>query len=372
MADLSEIDIVKVSTLRTAEAFRARTGALGIDIPVDDAIAMRETSPLGRPLQIGSFTVGNRWVVHPMEGWDATTDGRPTDLVARRWERFGLSGAKFLWGLEAMAVVPEGRANPHQLILREDTVGEIVATAGKAIEAHRRSFGSSSDLLWGMQLTHSGRFCRPIDKACLEPRIAYRHPLLDRKFNITSEAAILSDDEIKRLIESYVKAASLCARAGVPFVDVKQCHGYLLHEFLSAYTRPGPYGGPELENRTRVAREIIEGIRQVAPRLIVGVRLSAFDLVPFKPNPARAKPGALGSGTPEDFSNCLPYRYGFGVNQNNPLEYDLTEPIAYLKMLQSWAWQWLMFLVARPITIRTSNAPRCIRPRTVISRRKIH
>lgn len=147
---------------------------------------------------------------------------------------------------------------------------------------------------------------------------------------------ILTDDQVKQLIEDFVTAAALANSAGVPFIDVKQCHGYLLHEFLSAYTRPGEYGGEALEQRTRIAREIIQGIRQVAPRLIIGVRLSAFDFVPFKPDAGRAAGGNLGPGIPEDYSGALPYKYGFGINQQNPVEYDLTEPIAYINMLKEW------------------------------------
>jgi 2,4-dienoyl-CoA reductase-like NADH-dependent reductase (Old Yellow Enzyme family) len=141
----------------------------------------------------------------------------------------------------------------------------------------------------------------------------------------------MTDDEVRRLIEDYVNAAVLAEKSGVPFVDVKQCHGYLGHEFLSAFTRAGSYGGETLEERSRFAREIIAGIRQAAPGLILGVRLSAFDFVPFKKGPDGA-----GSGVPEEFDALLPYRYGFGVNPNNPVEMDLTEPIRYLRMLQEW------------------------------------
>jgi 2,4-dienoyl-CoA reductase-like NADH-dependent reductase (Old Yellow Enzyme family) len=62
------------------------------------------------------------------------------------------------------------------------------------------------------------------------------------------------------------------------------------------------------------------------------VRLSAFDFVPFKPDPALSSPGKLGPGIPEDYSHCLPYRYAFGVNQTNPIAYDLTETIEFLKI----------------------------------------
>jgi NADPH2 dehydrogenase len=118
---------------------------------------------------------------------------------------------------------------------------------------------------------------------------------------------------------------------GADFVDIKHCHGYLLHEFLSAFTRPGKFGG-SFENRTCILREIINGIRASGNKIEIAVRLSAFDFVPFKPDPALSSPGKLGPGIPEEFSHCLPYRFGFGVNPNNPLEYDLTEAHQFLQL----------------------------------------
>ena len=192
------------------------------------------------------------------------------------------------------------------------------------VESHRQHYGNTDDLVVGFQLTHSGRFCRPHDKKRLEPRIAYRHPILDRKFQIESDGPVLSDAEVVELIQDYVRAARIAYEAGADFVDLKHCHGYLLHEFLGAHTRPGPYGG-SFENRTRILREIVEGIRADGNSVEIGVRLSAFDMVPFRPDPTRAQPGKLGPGVPEDFSGCLPYRYGFGMNPENPIEPDLTE-----------------------------------------------
>ncbi|TAL07446.1 MAG: NADH:flavin oxidoreductase, partial [Verrucomicrobia bacterium] len=201
------------------------------------------------------------------------------------------------------------------------------------LQAHRSLYGCADDLLIGFQLTHSGRYCRPNDKKRFEPRVAYRHPLLDGKFQVTSDAQVFTDDELKRLVDDYAAAAKVAADAGADFVDVKHCHGYLLHEFLSAHTRPGAYGGP-FANRTRLLREIVAAIRARAPGLEIGVRLSAFDFVPFKPDPVLAEPGKLGPGTPEDFSQCRPYRYAFGVNPGNPVEYDLTEPIQLLQLFE--------------------------------------
>lgn len=327
--------IVRVASLKTVDAFRAHVAALGIDLACEDEILGGSESPLAQPLRVDGRVVGNRWTVQPMEGWDGTPTGGATETVRRRWRRFGLSGAKVIWGGEAMAVRADGRANPHQLIIEQRNKADLGRLRDVLVRAHRETFGTADDLLIGFQLTHSGRFCRPHDKKRLEPRIAYRHPILDRKFGIDSDDCVLSDDEVARLVERYVAAARIADEVGADFVDIKHCHGYLLHEFLSAYTRPGKYGGP-LENRTRVLREIVGGIRAGLPggsRLMIGVRLSAFDVVPFRPDPARGRPGRLGPGIPEPFEDCLPYRYAFGCNQDWPVEPDLAEPCRLLDLL---------------------------------------
>ena len=307
---------------------------LGIDLPCEDTIATGSASPLAQPLtdiSINGKRIGNRYAVQPMEGWDGTTSGGVTDDVLRRWRRFGESGAKLIFGGEAMAVRPDGRANPNQLIIIEQNKADLAKLRETLVAAHKERYGATDDLVIGFQLTHSGRFCKPNDKFRLEPRVAYRHPILDRSFKVTSDAQVWTDGELERLVEDYVRAAKIAWDVGADFVDIKHCHGYLLHEFLSAFTRPGKYGG-SFENRTRLLREIIAAIRASGNKIEFGVRLSAFDFVPFKPDPALSRPGKPGPGVPEDFSRCLPYRYAFGVNQANPVEYDLTETFQFLDL----------------------------------------
>jgi NADPH2 dehydrogenase len=326
--------LTRIPSLKTVADFRNHVAALGLDLPCDDAIASGKDSPLTEVIPgptINGKRIGNRWAIHPMEGWDATTTGGATDEVRRRWQRFGESGAKLIYGGEAMAVRPDGRANPNQLILTEDNLRDLAEIRERLATAHRERYGTADDLVIGFQLTHSGRFCKPTDKKRMEPRVAFRHPILDRKFNVTSDAQVFTDSEIEELIQCYIRAAKIAREAGADFVDIKHCHGYLLHEFLGAHTRPGRFGG-SFENRTRILRDTIAGIRASGNPIDIGVRLSAFDFVPFKPDPTRAEPGKLGPGIPEDFSHCLPYRYGFGVNASNPVDYDLTETFQFVEL----------------------------------------
>ena len=326
-------DYTRIGTLPDVAGFRAHLAALGLDLPVDDALDSGPDAAMAEGLVAGSLQVGNRWCVHAMEGWDGTTDGKPSEHTLRRWQRFGQSGAKLIWGGEATAVRPDGRANPNQLILNDANKGDIAKLRAALVAEHVKQTGSDRGLVVGLQLTHSGRFCRPVDKKKLEPRTAFRHPILDRKFGIAPDDphVVFTDGELRRLIEDYVAAARRAADIGFDFVDIKHCHGYLLHELLAAHTRAGDFGG-SFENRTRFLREVVAGIRSVAPKLAIGVRLSAFDMPPFRPDPAQTVGNKLGPGIPEPFEHLLPYRYGFGCNPDNPLELDLTEPAAFLRL----------------------------------------
>jgi NADPH2 dehydrogenase len=338
-------DYPKAGSLEGVTGFRNYTKSLGLDIPCDDIVAGGPESPLAQPVEVDGMHIGHRLGVHPMEGWDCETDGRPTDNTRRRWQRFGQSGAKLIWGGEACAVRPDGRANPKQLYMSEHSQREIAELREITVKAHRETMGDDKGLVIGLQLTHSGRFCKPNDNTRFESLIAYNHPILDRKFGYPASRPVISDDEIRRLIDDYIVAAKRAQQSGYDFVDIKHCHGYLGHEFLSAVTRAGPYGGP-LENRTRFLREIVEGIRAEAPGLKIGVRLSAIDTLPFKPDPARSQPGALGPGIPEECA--LPYVNGFGANPDNPLEYDLGEPIALFEIFRSLGIRFVNVSIASP------------------------
>ena len=330
----ASISFPRIPSLKTVRDFRAQVDPLGITLPCEDDIIAGPSSPLAQGIEhvpINGKRIGNRFAMQPMEGWDGTQDGGVTVEVTRRWQRFGESGAKLICGGEAMAVRQDGRANPNQLIISEANKTGLAHLRGELVAAHKRQYGTSDDLVIGFQLTHSGRFCKPKDKLRLEPRVAYRHPILDRRFGVTSDSQVWTDGEIERLIEDFIRAAQVAWDVGADFVDIKHCHGYLLHEFLSAFTRPGKYGG-SFENRTRILREIVSGIRARGNKIEIAVRLSAFDLIPFHPDPGSSIPGKLGVGIPEAFSHCLPYRFGFGTNQANPLEYDLREPIQFLQL----------------------------------------
>jgi 2,4-dienoyl-CoA reductase-like NADH-dependent reductase (Old Yellow Enzyme family) len=270
----------RVASLKTAAAFRSHLDRSAIRLAFDDTLTPSSESPLAAPIEVDGVRVGNRFCILPMEGWDGSASGEPSDLTRRRWRNFGTSGAKLMWGGEAVAVRHDGRANPHQLLLTPATQPSIASLREDLIAAHRERFGSNADgdLYVGLQLTHSGRHARPNVYDRPEPLAATRHPVLDQRF--PRGVRVLDDDELDRLADEFMAAARLARDAGFQFVDVKACHGYLGHELLGAHNRPGRYGG-SLENRTRFMRTVIEGIKANVPGLGIVVRISAFDTVPY-------------------------------------------------------------------------------------------
>lgn len=324
----------RVAALRTPAGLRARLGELGLELPCDDLALAAPDSPLAAPLALGEVggvarSVANRFVVQPMEGWDGTTEGLPSELTERRWRNFGRSGAALVWGGEAVAVVREGRANPHQLVIDDDTAPALGRLRALLVAGAR---AAGVEPVVGLQLTHSGRWSRP-SAAGRAPRVAFRHPILDPRSGVADDAAVLSDAELAELVGHFARAAHLAQQQGFDFVDVKHCHGYLLHELLAARHRGGAYGGAALAARTRFLHEVIAAVRDAAPGLAIGVRLSAFDLVPHRPSAAApgGAPGALGPGVPED--HALPYDLAFGLDPDDPARIDLSEPVALLRDL---------------------------------------
>jgi 2,4-dienoyl-CoA reductase-like NADH-dependent reductase (Old Yellow Enzyme family) len=307
---------------KTRDALLADARALGLDFALSE-----DLSPLFGPITVGGRRVGNRLAIQPMEGCDSEPDGSPGPLTFRRYERFGNGGAKLIWG-EACAVLPEGRANPRQLVIDRERCGALARIVRLARDAHIQANGRDDDLLVGLQLTHSGRysFQRPI--------LAQHDPLLDPRTVVEKSSGatagpdypLVSDAELDRLQDRYVEAAVLARQAGFDFVDLKQCHRYLLNELLSAKTRAGKYGG-SFDNRVRFIREVVGRIAEACPGFLIATRLNVFDGVPYLKSPD-------GRGAPCPFQT--PVRTAWGTDEDNPFVPDLTEPLVLVGLLAAW------------------------------------
>jgi 2,4-dienoyl-CoA reductase-like NADH-dependent reductase (Old Yellow Enzyme family) len=332
----------RIASLKGIGALRSRCTALGISLPSDDGALAAPHSPLAEAIPLGTMcshdaVSPNRFAIHPMEGWDATADGQPTELTIRRWRNFGISGAGLIWGGEAAAVTVDGRANPNQLMMTDATATAVGRLRQTLLDAARDA-GNVAPVV-GLQLTHSGRWARSATlagaaptgaKGSPAPRIAFHHPILDRRVGISGDAALLRDDDVDALVSAFAQAARLAGNEGFDFVDLKHCHGYLLHEFLSARSREGRYGGDDLDSRLRLTFHLIDAVRAAAPGIGIGMRLSVFDRLPHRPD-GRDADGRLGPGIAEEAPR--PYRSGFGIDPNDPDRSDFGEPIALVRRL---------------------------------------
>ena len=251
-----------------------------------------DLSALKTPLAVpgSDVTLKNRLTVHPMEGFDSLPDGGPGELTLRRIRRMASGGAGLVWA-EATAVTEDGRTNRGQLWIRRETLDGFKRMAEAAHEAS----GGAPIIL---QLTHSGRFSKPQNVPA--PVIAMHNPVMDEKMPLDPSLPVVTDEYLDALPEKFGEAAALAKEAGFDGADVKCCHKYLFSELLSAYHRPGRYGG-SFENRSRVFLDSIRAAAVHGDRnFVIASRFGAFD--------------------------CIPYPWGFGMDRDDPAKPDWEEP----------------------------------------------
>lgn len=281
---------------KSLDELKQELDLVGVRLPLSE-----DLSALQREVKIGSKTAANSIAIQPMEGCDGTADGRPAELTLRRYDRFARSGAGLIWA-EAVAITPEGRANPRQLWLTRDNLDEYKKFVAGIKETCMRENGFEPVVI--MQATHSGRYSKP--EGVPAPLIAYNNPIFEGDKPIAAER-ILSDDYLYGLIDKFGASASLAEQAGFDGVDIKCCHRYLNSELLSAYTRKGDFGG-SLENRTRLLRRGVAAAQAATGSdFIVTSRLNVYD--------------------------GFAYPYGWGVREGEGTEVDLTEPLELVRVL---------------------------------------
>ena len=275
-------------------------------------------SVLNQSLNFEGKLIPNRIVFQPMEGCDCNSDGTPSELTVAKYQNAAKSGAGLIW-MEANAVCPEGRTNPGQLMLTKENLPVFKAFVADLRKTASEECGINPVII--LQLTHSGR-------QSIVPMIAYRHPIYEEKRPVTDDN-IVTDEYLDTLPEKYVNSALLAIEAGFDGVDVKSCHGYLFQELLSAFTRPGRYGG-SYENRTRLYLDSVKAVKAAVPAdFLVVSRLGAADMVP--------KP------------------YGFGTDEENNL--DLTETDMLVRELMNAGIRMINITIGNPYYNPHINRP---------------
>ncbi len=306
--------------LGSTEELRQLSERLGVQIE-----AIEDISILAEPVKTGRLVIPNSLAVHPMEGCDGDSQGRPGKLTLRRYERFAAGGAGLIWA-EATAVVPEGRANPRQLWLHEENKDSFAAMVKMM-----REVAPEHKPVIVLQLTHSGRYSKP--QGAAHPMIAQRDPYRDalapqqkpdanRKSRIPDDWPLVTDEYLDKLQDAYVEAARIAFEVEFDAVDIKSCHGYLINELFACHNRAGKYGG-SFENRTRFVIEVIDKIRnELGEDKPITTRLGIYD--------------------------AIPYPYGWGVDKDDYTKPDLTEPKKLIGLLQQRGVKLINITVANP------------------------
>ncbi|NVM36125.1 MAG: flavin oxidoreductase/NADH oxidase [Candidatus Lokiarchaeota archaeon] len=298
-------------TYKKLNDLEKKIAELGLDIPIYPRVEI-----LQQRVNINNLFIPNRLAIQPMEGFDANLDGTPGKLTYRRYERYAKSGAGLIW-FEATAITEDCRSNPHQLVLSEKNVKkfkELVSFTRNISNKTLRKLGFDNKVILILQLNHSGRYC--IRDGKKYPIRAYLNKDFDKAKGLSEkDGIVISDDQLKEIEEKWIQKAVLAKGVGFDGVDIKSCHGYLIHELFSSRLRKNSkYGGNPLKNRASFFLNIIKELNKKMKNernFIITTRMSVYD--------------------------GIPYPYGFGVkpveNENFPALLDLTEPLKVINKL---------------------------------------
>ncbi|MBO1900883.1 NADH:flavin oxidoreductase/NADH oxidase [Leucobacter weissii] len=239
---------------------------------------------LFQPYRLRGLEIRNRLWAAPMCQYSAVAESGPGEGVPGDWHvqhlgGLGRGGAGLVM-VEATAVVPEGRISPGCLGLYSDEQEAAFARIVPLVRAHGARIG--------IQLAHAGRKASTYRSLPGEPEGSVPEgaggwqtvaPSAE-PFDGLATPRELSVAGIEGVVEAFVAAAERAVRIGFDAVEVHAAHGYLLHEFLSPLSnrRTDGYGGTP-ENRARLTREVVRGIRAAHPELPIIVRISGDEWV---------------------------------------------------------------------------------------------
>ena len=286
--------------IKNLDMLKQEAEKLKLTIPIS-----KDVSILFESIAIGKHTLPNRLCAHPMEGFDADERGTPGELSFRRYQRYATGGAGLIW-VEATAIVPEARSNPHQFYIHDENINVFRELVERTRETAYKSMGQHHNLTLVLQMTHSGRYSKPTGKPM--PIIAHHSAILDPRHHLPPDYPLITDQELDRLQMKFVHAAELAAQAGFDGVDVKSCHRYLVSELLASFTRKDSRYGGSFVNRTRFLRETLQKIRDIVPGIFITTRLNVYD--------------------------AISHPYGFGVSEEDYRVPALTEPLKLVGILK--------------------------------------
>jgi 2,4-dienoyl-CoA reductase-like NADH-dependent reductase (Old Yellow Enzyme family) len=220
------------------------------------------------PLRLGRLTLPNRFVRSATQDYMAEEGGEVTDRQVELFRTLAEGEVGLIMTGHAY-VHPLGKAGPNQVAVFDDRFIPGLARIAKAVH------GFASKVF--VQLAHAGRQTKekyvggtPVSPSAVPDPVS---KVLPRE---------MTPGEIESLIGDFVRAGLRARSAGFDGVELHAAHGYLLSSFLSPHTnrRTDKWGG-RLENRARVAVEILRGIKSRAGKdFPVMAKLNTTDFLP--------------------------------------------------------------------------------------------
>ena len=255
---------------------------------------------LAEPIQIFGKTVKNRIAIQPLECFDSSTEGTPSDLTFRRYRRLSAGGSGLIW-FESCSPTPKSQTSRWQARITE----ENLPVFQRLLYEIRDSASDGIPPFVIVQITHCGRNSR-LDgdgkfSDGLPQYIATPNPYIPKP-----NAVIMTDEEIDIAMDEYVKAAKLMKEAGFDAIDIRACHGYFISELLSSFTRENSKYGGSFKNRTRFLLDTLDRVNNEVG-IPFGIRYNACDMVP--------------------------YPYGWGMSKDGSMIPDFTEPLKLAELL---------------------------------------
>ena len=233
----------------------------------------QEYPNLCAPLHIGKHTLRNRMCSAPMGFPDLTEDGCLTEGAIAFYELRAKGGAAVVTISEACVDYENGKSHGRLINLCNPGVLAGLTNAARAIKRH--------GALASIELNHAGMLS-DFDVIISERKAVEncRYGPIDTVLPDGTVVKEMDKARISEAVDKFAKGAALVKRAGFDMLMLHAGHGWLIHQFLSKVTnrREDEYGG-SLENRARLALEIIDAVRAAVGRdFPVEVRFSAMEL----------------------------------------------------------------------------------------------
>lgn len=232
----------------------------------------RKYPHLCSPIKIAGVTFRNRMVSAPMGGTDITNDGCIGPKSAAFYELRAKGGAAAVTVSECMVHPETDGSHAYHL---DPKVLNSLASATYAADAIRRHGAMPS-----IELSHSGMYAGTYMTDKDKQKTMNQWGPVDTVRPDGVPVKGLSKEQIADIAAAYASSAAMAKRAGFEMVMVHGGHGWLINQFLSPYfnKRTDEYGG-SLENRCRLAKEILTAIRkEVGPLFPIEFRFSGSEM----------------------------------------------------------------------------------------------